>query len=454
MAQEVVVFCVFDEGSGSIVTIMNNYKLFNNAKWIIFCKIIQSLLQLVVGMLSARYLGPGDYGLVNYAASVTAFFAPIMQLGLQATLVQEYVDKPEQEGRILGTSLVMTMISAVACIIGVTAFSMVANYGEETTVVVCALYSMSLFFQGIEMIQYWFQAKLLSKYSSLAMLCSYVVVSAYKIILLAAGMSVHWFALSHAVEYGVTGLLLLVAYKRNGSQKLRFSFTMAKELFTKSKHYISAMLMVVVFSSTGNILLKLMFGETENGYYATALTCTCITVFVFNAIIDTARPVVLESKKQSQEAYEKNVSRVYSLTTWLSIAQSVFFTLFAEIVVRILYGEAYLPAVPVLRILAWQSAFSYMGYVRNIWILAEEKHSVLFRINFSGAVANLIFNMLLIPRWGACGAALASVLTQVFTNFIMGFILKPIRENNRLLLKGLDPRLLVEMVRMLLNKQL
>ena len=170
-----------------------------NAKWIIGCKAVQALLQLVVGMLSARYLGPSNYGLINYAASVVAFLVPVMQLGLYATLVQEYVATPEREGEIMGTALVLNFLSGAACIVGVTAFSMVSGSGNPVTVAVCALYSTQLLFQAMEMLQCWFQAKLLSKYSSMAMLGAYVAVSAYKIWLLATGKSVYWFALSHSV---------------------------------------------------------------------------------------------------------------------------------------------------------------------------------------------------------------------------------------------------------------
>lgn len=431
---------------------MANNKIFNNAKWIVACKVVQSLIQFVVGMMSARYLGPSNYGLISYAASIVAFFVPVMQLGLRSTLVQEYVERPEQEGKILGTSLVMNMVSAVACMIGVVAFAAVANQGEPETVIVCALYSVSLFFQAIEMLQYWFQAKLLSKYSSLAMLCAYVAVSAYKIYLLASAKSVYWFALSHAVEYGVTGGLLFLAYKKNGVQRLSFSFAVAKEMFRKSKHYIVAALMVVVFNSTGNIMLKLIISEAENGYFATAVTCSSITSFVFNAIVDTARPVALESRQKSKEAFERNIARIYAILTYLSLAQSVGFSLFARIIIQILYGKEYLPAVPVLQILVWNTAFSYMGSVRNIWILGEQKHSVLWVINGIGAVVNIVCNALLIPSWGACGAAVASVLTQVITNFVLGFVLKPIRENNRLILKGLNPKLLGDMMSLLKQK--
>ena len=79
---------------------MNYGKVFNNAKWIVICKIMQSLLQLAVGMLSARFLGPSNYGLIKYAASVVAFAMPLMKLGLDATLVHELVENPEKEGRL------------------------------------------------------------------------------------------------------------------------------------------------------------------------------------------------------------------------------------------------------------------------------------------------------------------------------------------------------------------
>jgi O-antigen/teichoic acid export membrane protein len=131
---------------------------------------------------------------------------------------------------------------------------------------------------------------------------------------------------------------------------------------------------------------------------------------------------------------------------WLSLAQSLAFTLLAKPMVYLLYGEAYLPAVPVLRVITWQTAFSYMGTVRNVWILAEEKHSLLWRINLAGVCANVSLNALTIPVWGACGAAAASVLTQIITNLIVGFFMKPIRQNNRLLVAGLDPRWMIKLI--------
>ena len=126
--------------------------------------------------------------------------------------------------------------------------------------------------------------------------------------------------------------------------------------------------------------------------------------------------------------------------------QSVFLTVFAKQVVDILYGPAYLAAIPLLQIITWYSAFSYMGTVRNIWMLAEEKQKYLWILNMSGALLNVVGNLIMIPHIGAAGAAIASVLTQFFTNFLLCFIVRPIRPTSKLIIKALNPKPLFDML--------
>ena len=131
---------------------------------------------------------------------------------------------------------------------------------------------------------------------------------------------------------------------------------------------------------------------------------------------------------------------------WLSLGQCAGITFFAELIVSILYGSAYAPTVGTLRLVVWYTTFSYLGAVRNIWILAEGKQKYLWIINLSGAGANVILNALMIPVWGINGAALASLITQIFTNVIISFLLKPIRPNAMLMLRGLNLRQLLPFI--------
>ena len=412
-----------------------------NAAWIIGCRLVQAVIGLAVTMISARYLGPSGYGLINYAASLVTFFVPIMQLGLNSTLVQEILNKPEQEGETMGTALVLTFVSGIACVIGVGAFSAFANQGETQTIFVCVLYSLLLVSQSLEMIQYWFQAKLLSKYTALTVLAAYIAISIYRITLLVAGKSIYWYAVSQAIDYAIIAIALLFIYNRLPTQKLRFSLTRANEIFGRSKHYIISAMMITVFAQTDRVMLKIMIDEAAVGYYSAAITCAGLSSFVFVAIIDSARPTILNGKKKSDEVFQYRLKLLFTLVIGLALLQSAAFTILPNLVIGILYGSAYAPSVSALRIVVWYTTFSYLGAVRDIWILAENKQKYLWIINLSGASVNICLNAFMIPVYGINGAAAASLITQIFTNVMMGFILKPIRPCNRLMLQSLNVRL-------------
>ena len=119
--------------------------------------------------------------------------------------------------------------------------------------------------------------------------------------------------------------------------------------------------------------------------------------------------------------------------------------IFAEPVVSILYGEAYLPAVKPLRIITWYTAFSYLGVARNTWIVCEEKQRYLSAVYVASAVVNVALNALLIPKMGASGAALASVAAQIMTVTLAPLFIKALRPNVRMmadaiLLKGIKSK--------------
>lgn len=424
-----------------------------NASWIIGCRIVQAVFGLVVTMISARYLGPSGYGLINYAASLVAFFVPVMQLGLNSTLVQEIVNAPEREGETMGTALAMTFVSSIACVIGIGVFSALANRGETETVLVCVLYSMLLVCQSVEMIQYWFQAKLLSKYIAVTVLAAYILISAYRITLLITRSSIYWYAMSQAIDFAMIAVALLFFYRRLSSQKLKVSLKLACELLGRSKHYIISGMMVTIFAQTDRIMLKLMIDEAAVGYYSAATTCAGLSAFVFVAIIDSARPTILHGRKTAEGVFHHRMKLLFAIIIGLAMLQSVVLAVLADLVIGILYGSVYGPSVGALQIIVWYSTFSYLGAVRDIWILAENKQKYLWIINLSGALANVVLNTLMIPICGINGAAAASLITQIFTNVIMGWILKPIRPCNRLMFQALNIKLLISQTKNLVKKE-
>ena len=408
-----------------------------NAGWLIIGKIIQMGINFFVGILTARYLGPSNYGLINYAAAYVAFFFSVCTLGINSIVVKEFIDNPSKEGEILGTSLSLRGISSVFSAITIVAISFVLDSNEPITKIVVALYTISLVFQIFDMFNYWFQSRLQAKYTAIASLIAYSITAIYKIILLATNQPVTLFALSTSVDYISIALILFYFYKKEGGKKLSFSFKYGKSLLKKSYHFILPGLMIAVYGQTDKMMLKHMINEREIGYYATAVSLCSVWCFVLSAIIDSVNPSIMKSYQDNEKSFIKYNKMLYFIVFYVSIFVSLMFTIFGKLIIQILFGEAYLPTVAPLRIITWYTAFSYLGVARNAWIVCKDRQRYLKYLYFSSAVLNVILNILFIPKYGAVGAAIASLISQISTVIIVPFFIKDLKENSIMIVEAI-----------------
>lgn len=421
---------------------MNKKQFLTNTKWIILGKIFQMSISLIIGMITARYLGPSNFGIINYTSSFIAFFTSICTLGLNGIIVKEIMDNPDIEGTILGTSIGMRILSSILSSISILFIINIINSGDEQFLIVGSLQVISLLFQSFDMINYWYQAKLMSKYSAIIQSVGYLAVTIYRIILLIQGKSVEWFAFCTSLDMIVNSILLLVSYYKNGGQKLTFSFDKAKYMLNNSYHFILSGLMVSVYGQMDKIMIGQMISTKEVGFYSTATAISGMWTFILLAIIDSSRPIIIDAKNQNDSLYETRIKQLYSVIIWLSLIVSILITIFARPIVTILYGEDFIGTIRPLQIVTWSTLFSYLGVARGIWIVCESKQKYIKYLTFSGAISNLILNLILIPTLGISGAALATLITQIITNFIMPLLISDIRINSiyiidAFLLKGL-----------------
>lgn len=416
-----------------------NKIVIRNAGWIIACRIIKALLGVVVSVLTARFLGPSNYGLVTYASSITAFFAPIVLLGFNSILVQEILFHSDEEGEILGSAIFSALICSFAgiALTAVTAFLLAPS--DTESIVVCAIFSISLIFQATELIQYWFQAKYKSKTIALVGLFAYVIVSAYKILLLVLKVDVYLFALTNAFDYMIISIILIYLYRKGDNQKFTFSKTIFKRLFQSGRFYIVSSLMIVVFAQTDKVMIKAMLGNDQNGYYSAAVACAAMTITFFSAVIEAMRPYILEGKQKSDGTFEERLILLYTILIWSALISSLLLCVFSDFIVSLLYGSAYIGTSRALKVVIWYTGLSCIGGAKDIWILAEGKQRYLLWLNTSGAVLNICLNYFLIQEIGIVGAAISTLITQFFSNIFLCIVFKELRHNMYLLFRAINP---------------
>lgn len=412
-------------------------KIVKNASWLMLGKIIHMVLSFVIGLITARYLGPSNYGLINYAAAYTTFFTSICTLGINSIIVKRFIDEPENEGVNLGTTFALRFISTFLSI-GVIFFIVkVVDGNEPVTLTVVTLYSLSLFFQIFDSFRQWFQAKLLSKYYAISTLVSYSLASIYKIVLLVTDKSVIWFAIANSIDALLVAVFLFFFYKKCKGPALSFSWKKAKSLLSLSCSYILSGMMTAMYASTDKFMLKQLLDESIVGYYSLAVTISSMWVFVLSAIIESVFPVIMESYKKNDRKFLYVNKWLYALVFYISVFASAIIFLIAPFFIKTVYGDQYLPAVAPLRIVVWYVAFAYLGVARDAWVVCERKQKYLKYLYLGSAVLNVALNLLFIPTIGVCGAALASLITQVSTIFIFPVMIKDMRPNVKLMLDAI-----------------
>lgn len=420
----------------NMIRLLKN-KEFRNAGWLIGGRIIQMSLSLIVGILTARYLGPSNYGLINYGAAYVAFFTSFCTLGINSIIIKNFVDKHTEQGETIGTALVLRIIASILSSIMIITVVNIIDYGEKDTILVTSLCSIALVFQVFDTINYWFQYRYQSKITSIATLLAYIIVSIYKIILLFTNKSIIWFALASSIDYIVIALFLYFSYKYNCGPKLAFSKSKAKELLGSSYHYIISGMMVAIYNQTDKLMLKQMLGQVDVGFYSAASTICNMWVFVLSAIIDSIVPTIMSLYEKNQEAFERKNKQLYSIVFYVSVSVSIFFLLFGKNIILILYGDEYILATNPLKIITWYTAFSYLGVARNAWIVCENKQKYLKYIYLGAVIINIILNFVLIPILGASGAALASLITQIFTSIILPCFIRELQPNVKLMIDAI-----------------
>ncbi len=422
-------------------TLFHN-SVIKNAEWMVGEQLVQMAISFVLSIVSTRYLGPSNFGIINYCSAYVAFFSSISALGLEGVLVKELVTSPDKEGLLVGTSLVMRICSGLFSVVSITVLLIIVKPGDYTIQLVGLLQSLVLLFKAFEVFDFWFQSKLKSKYVSLIKIVSYVLVAAYKVFILATAKSVLWFAFSTSLDFLIIALMLMVVYPQQSGPKLSFSWVLAKELLKNSYHFILSSFFVLIYTQMDKLMIEAFFDETQVGYYGIATTIYNYWALVLTALINALRPSIISTKSVNEGEYVKRLKRLYALLAYLSFAAALFFTFFGKFLIPLVYGDAYRPSISAVTITMWYAAFSLIGTARGIWIVCESKNKYVKYYVILGAVANFFLNYTLIPALGINGAAIATLITQIITCVIAPALFKETRIHSKyvieaFLLKGI-----------------
>src|SRR4030095_15659132 len=167
------------------------------------------------------------------------------------------------------------------------------------------------------------------------------------------------------------------------------------------------------------IMLGQMVGNNAVGTYSAATRISEVWYFIPISIVASVSPSLIEAKRVSIELYYQRLLKLFRLMVVLALSIAVPMTFLAGYVATVLYGNEYEGVGTILAIHIWASLFVFLGVAQGPWNINEGLTQLTLLRTFVGAVANVILNLLLIPKDGAVGAAIATTVSYALAGVFL-----------------------------------
>ncbi|MEI6705242.1 MAG: flippase [Deltaproteobacteria bacterium] len=399
-------------------------KIIDNAGWLFFDKLLRMGVGLFVNIWMVRYLGPERFGLLSYSVAFVALFATFATLGLDGIVIRELVRKPDDSSEILGSALVLRLVGSACSFVVCMGSFLLLRQSDTAGRMLVAIIAAGMVLQAFDVIDFWFQSRMLSRNTVIAKNCAFLMAVSVKIGLILAHASLLMFAWAAFLEVilGVVGMMLL--YKNSGHRIGEWSsaFVRCRQMLNDSWPMILSGLSIAIYMKIDQIMLGDMAGNGAVGIYASATKLSEIWYMIPMIVVSSVFPSIVQSKAQDEQLYNRRITRLFSLMAGISLLIAIPMSLCSGWVVTAMYGNAYQAAGPVLAVHIWASLFVFYGVAQGPWDLTENLTRLAMVRIVTGATVNILLNLWLIPAYGPIGAAAATVVSQalaaVFLNLL------------------------------------
>ncbi len=276
-----------------------------NTSWLLVEKALRLVVGLFIGVWVARYLGPAQFGLLNYAQAFVALFSAIATLELDGIVIREIAKDESKKGELIGTAFWLKVMGAIATFI---ILAIVINFtsNDNFTNLLIFIIASSTIFQSLNVIDMYFQAKVLVKYIALANSISLLISSIVKVILILAKAPLIYFAVSVLFDSLILALGYIYFYFKNMGfflKNLHFKKDSATALLRDSWPLVLSGIVIMIYMRIDQVMIQNMLGSEATGIYSAAVRISEAWYFIPMVITSSLFPAIINSKKHSENLY-------------------------------------------------------------------------------------------------------------------------------------------------------
>lgn len=396
-------------------------RYFFNTGWMFTSQILNMTLSFFVTAAVARYLGPQNYGLINYAIGFAGLFAFLAGFGVDSVLNRELVKTPGRKDILIGNGLWIKFFGALITMIVVNTAAVVIH-ADHVSRQLIFLFSFSYLFQIFGVVNLYFQSQALSKNNFKALL----VVSVFSVLAKLVGIYMHagvtWFVAIYVIDAFIGAIaIVIIYYKQQERILLRFDWTLTKSLLRDGWPFMFTIVATTIYLDIDQIILKSMINTAAVGTYSVAVKLSEVWYFIPNIACASLFPAIINAKKTSEAQYITRLKSLYRLMIGLAVVIAIAVTVVSDWVIRFLFGHAYADAVYPLRIYIWSGVPIFFMAAIVQYLIVENYSKIYFVATVLGAAVNIGLNILFIPHYGIVGSAWATLISYCMPVFVILF---------------------------------
>ncbi|MDD5638422.1 MAG: flippase [Candidatus Pacebacteria bacterium] len=399
--------------------------IFKNTFWLMLAEGISKGLMFFLTILIARYLGAEGYGIFSFAFAFVALFAVLADFGLSTLTIREVAREKSLARKYIDN------IATIKLILGIITFGLIVGiiqFLEKTPEVKTLVYlagicviiqSFTEFFQSI------FRAFEKMQYEALSKIIYSLLLFSIAGFILWKNLGIKLLVYSYIIAAIIALIFTLILVRKKFTKfRVEIDFEFWKKLLKESWPFTLTLIFAVIYFKIDIVMLSFMKNDTAVGLYSAAKNTLVGLGIITFIICATVYPIFSKYYVKSKDRLYSFFKKVWGYSIAFNVILISFLYPITPLIIKTLYGAEFISSVSVMYIFLFTYLLTFSNTLINYLINASNQQRLAIKPICISLLINIFLNALLIPRYSYNGAALATLLSDLFITCFFFNIIK------------------------------
>ncbi|ENC0777336.1 O38 family O-antigen flippase, partial [Escherichia coli] len=394
-------------------------KYLSNLLWLLSDRVFMLVFQLSLFASIKRIYGLDILGSWATIMNISQILLSLFLFGIDIVVVKRIVENPSSTGTEIGCALFLQFLGLLLYASAFITIVIYFYYDIPFAFIFVAILIVANFFSlYAKVIFFHYSALVESKYRAITILSSVAVSYGYLWCCIYFGWHVFY---AYVFFYLIQALFSFTIYKFYFpySAKWTIDLELVKMYFFMGSKLIVSTISVSLFTQCDVILLESLTGTKEAGAFSAALRLSAIWFMCGGLIANAFFPKIVQLEKIGEEESFIFLKWICGVVSVISIYGAIIMIALSPIIIKILYGDNMDLSAQVLMVHMWSGVFVFLGSFSSKWLFSKNYINLEVIKTIIAAILNITLNIIVIPKYGAVGAASVSLLSYFIANFLI-----------------------------------